>query len=252
MPLALELSLSLSAARSTGGGYLPQSLALFERMDTQPDETRKRAIDDFYRATADVLAPMRVLYIEGHDAQATRLNWLADEYNLTEVNSPVFTPGQGYVFNGSSSYLDTGLNPTTAPSPKFALNDAHMAVYAAGVLAAGRAGNTNSRIGWTTAPGIYTQSNNGTIPATPTLSSAGRLFSWDRTGSGGYERRLDAVPIDTQSLASTSLSNETFTLGKAAGAYGAGGIRASYFGSAMTAEQEAVVFEALQNYFLSA
>src|SRR5262249_48812132 len=62
-------------------------------------------------------------------AQAARLNWVADQYNLTAVNSPTFTTDRGYTGNGTTSNLDTGFNPTVAVGAKYALNNAALSLW---------------------------------------------------------------------------------------------------------------------------
>ena len=57
-------------------------------------------------------------------SQVALLNIVSSNYNLTAVSAPTFTAYQGFQGNGTSAYLDTNFNPTTATSAKFALNTA--------------------------------------------------------------------------------------------------------------------------------
>lgn len=111
--------------------YDPAATALFARMTVQPDNTRKGLINTLITSLKSngIWANLDALYVmAAHDAQAARLNWVQDLYNLTAVNSPTFTVDRGYAGDGSSSYLNTGLNPG-AGGLKFVTNSGHLSVY---------------------------------------------------------------------------------------------------------------------------
>jgi len=100
--------------------YQPESLAMFARMEVQPDETRKQLIDglikNFKNASLWELGAfwngMDAFWMfAAHDDQAALLNWIEDDHNCTEVNSPAFEVDKGYTGNGTSSYLNTNYNP---------------------------------------------------------------------------------------------------------------------------------------------
>lgn len=112
--------------------YEGESLSLFSAMTTQPNDTRKRAINKFIKRLKDngtwnLLDTLWVM--AAHDQQASRLNWKSPgTYTLTEVNSPTWTLDQGYTGNGSSMYLDTGFNPSSN-GVNFILNSGCLSVY---------------------------------------------------------------------------------------------------------------------------
>lgn len=110
--------------------YSAEAKALFARMSVEPAATRKGQIDTLIRRLkiAGLWTKFDILYLlAAHDAQAARLNWIADAHNLTAVSSPTFTEDRGYAGNGSTSYLDTGWAPSTGPN--FTLNSASLGVY---------------------------------------------------------------------------------------------------------------------------
>lgn len=112
-------------------GYEPEADALFARMTTAPDETRKGLINDLIIAlkAGGSWAKYDGLHvIAAHNAQAASLNWIEDAYPLTPVNSPTFTADRGYAGNGSTSYLEfTGYNPAAAP--KHVQNSCHIGAW---------------------------------------------------------------------------------------------------------------------------
>lgn len=112
--------------------YSAEAEALFARMSVQPDATRKGHADTLIAAlkSAGVWAKLDCLYLlAAHDAQAARLNWKGALYDLSLVATPTFTTDRGYQGNGTSSYLDSGFNPSTAPSPLYGLNSASLGVW---------------------------------------------------------------------------------------------------------------------------
>ena len=114
----LGLGLGLGLAPTSGGiRYRPEALALFERMSVEPTNARKAQINALFSSVASILPKLDSLYLTAaHDAQAARLNWVADQYNLSAVNSPTFVTDSGYTGNGTSSYLSTGMVTSTLNS----------------------------------------------------------------------------------------------------------------------------------------
>ena len=127
-PWSLPQNLTLAAPV-----YAEATLALFARMTVQPAGPIKLLMDTLVRAViaAGAWPKMDMFYvIAAHDAQAARLNWIADQYNLTAVNSPVFTAFRGYTGNGTSSYLNTSAAPAAlASTGKLRQNSAHICAW---------------------------------------------------------------------------------------------------------------------------
>lgn len=211
-----------------GGAYEAEATALFARFTTPPTSARKAIINTLIKALKDggVWSKLDALYLTAAaDAQAARRNWVQDAFNLTAVNSPTFTADRGYAGNGSSSYLRTGFNPTTAPSPKFAQNSAHVSLAdrtsraAASRVEMGaiNAGPTifmaqiATRFTGGTALARITGSVTG-IPAFASTESSGR-FVVSRTGATAMEAYRNAASIGTSANASASLLNLEIYLG---------------------------------------
>lgn len=99
---------------------------------TQPSNTVKLKVDTFFQAlkTASLYTKIDVMWWPGAPtSQAALLNMKNPAtFTLTEVSSPTFTANQGYAGNGTSSYLNTGWDPTNNGSA-YQENSAHMAYY---------------------------------------------------------------------------------------------------------------------------
>lgn len=61
------------------------------------------------------------------DSTTSLLNVAQNAFNLSVSGSPIFTPDSGYV--ASSGQLLTGFNPSTAVSPQYTQNSAHLSLW---------------------------------------------------------------------------------------------------------------------------
>lgn len=261
MALALGLALGLSFRRAPAAGYTftnAEAAALAARFTTPPTNARAAQIDTLVGGlkTAGVWSKLDAFYVTAAaEAQAARQNWIADQFNLSALNSPAFTIDRGYAGDGAASYLETSFNPTTAVSPKYTLNDAHLGVWTRNdtqVAASGVIGNGNSRIGSatgnSTAGGRPVNSGTAVLLTTPgfpghTVISRSNLALWE-----GYNNGID---VGGGVTASTAVSNETIQILKAQGAgFCAAGqqIAAAHFGSNLTASDDLALYNALQTY----
>lgn len=110
--------------------YQAESIALFARMTTEPDEARKQLIDGLITnlKTAGLWSGFDCFWIfAAHDEQAALLNWIEDNHNCIEVDDPAFEIDRGYT-GGPPTYLTTGFNPSTADG-NFSLNSSSIGVY---------------------------------------------------------------------------------------------------------------------------
>lgn len=256
--------------RATGGGvsYEAEAEALFARFTTPPTTERKGIINTLIKALKDggIWSKLDALYLTAAaDAQAARRNWVQDAYNLTAVNSPTFTADRGYAGNGSSSYLRTNFNPTTASSPKFAQNSAHVSLTdrtsraAASRVEMGaiNAGPTNfmtqiaTRFTGNQALARITGSVTG-IPTFSNTDSSGR-FVVTRTGATAMEAYRNAVSIGTSANASVALLNLEIFLGAlnnngSPSLYSTDQIAQATIGSALSSAEVAAMDAAIATY----
>src|SRR3569623_916049 len=114
----------------SGPTYSAEATALFARMSVQPDATRMGLSDACITSLMSngVWTKLECLWMPAaHDSQAGRLNWVSSGNTISAVGSPTFTTDRGYTTNGSTSYLDTNFNPSTASV--YALNGASVGCW---------------------------------------------------------------------------------------------------------------------------
>ncbi|WP_337187017.1 hypothetical protein [Phenylobacterium sp.] len=105
-------------AADPGGPENAEAAALFARFETDPGPERRALIDACIGAlkAAGVWAKLDAFYmLAAHDAQAARLNWIQDAFNLQPggAGTLTFTADLGCENGGTAAYLDTGFNDLT-------------------------------------------------------------------------------------------------------------------------------------------
>jgi hypothetical protein len=127
-------SVLLSPSSAAGVTYSSEAQQFFDRVD-DPGETRKGHYADMIDAlvVAGVWSKLDALYMLAAADEATALtNLVSADYEATKVNTPAFSADDGYTGSdgaGTSSYLNSNFNPSTAGSPKFTQNSAHIGVW---------------------------------------------------------------------------------------------------------------------------
>lgn len=248
--------------------YEPEATALFLRFTTPPTGARKIRINNLIRTlkSGGGWAKLDAFYVlAAANAQASGLNWIADAYNLTPVNSPTFTADRGYTGNGSSSYLNTGYNPTTAVGAKLALNSGHVAAWnLTSRSAAGTAliGSRNTAItSWieieprvnVSGDKFVHRVNSGGGTTTANTSSDG-YFVANRSGPSASQGFRNGVEVGSSTTSSLLIPNATIMLlarGTEAGfadALSSDQIAAASIGASLTADEVAVTYAALTAY----
>ena len=235
--------------------YLPEAQALFARMTTEPDATRKGLINTLIGSliTAGVWSKLDALYVmAAHDAQAARQNWIADAFNLTAVSSPAFTLDRGYQGDGSSSYLETGFNPTTATTPKFAQNSAHLSFWSrsSGQGNSVDIGNNNSVIACRLANDTFARRCNGVNSATGAELNGSGLFLHTRTGPAVGRAFVRGGSVLPDAISSTTPDNNSIRVLGRSGAvsFSARQAAAASIGGALTDAEALAYFNALNAY----
>jgi hypothetical protein len=254
MSVGLNLNLSLSMARGGTPGLDADASALIARMTTAPTTKHRNAINRLVISlkACGAWSLMDALYVmAAQDEQAANLNWVSTSYNLTATGTVSFTAYRGYTPNGSSTYLDTGFNPTTASSPKFTRNDAHMSGWhlTNNINGAGTSydiGNLNSRIIKLSTGGTSIRPNSGN-------ESVGTGFNshktWVRTAGNAWQFYKDGAQTHSDTDASAALSNDTLYIGRTDGSsFGVNQAAIVHFGSQLTAAQVASVYAACRAY----
>ncbi|WP_417310548.1 hypothetical protein [Devosia sp.] len=252
------IGLGVSLARNVrpGGGLPPQASALFARFSAAPDPARQQAIGALIEALVDggVWSKLDALYVlAAHDGQAALRNWVADQYNLSEVAAPDFLADRGYSGDGATSYLSCN---TAGGLDRFTRNDCHMGIWSlSNLLNAGSAsqecGNTNCTI-------VKSSGSGGTVVVRPnTASGIGSapsahfpgLIGWSRFDTSNWELFAHGLSVGARTDASAALEDTDFWVcGRADGNFGVNRIAACHFGAALNAMEWSVMHAALSSY----
>lgn len=242
-------------------GYEDETIALMARMDVQPVSARREAINDLVAAVKDagVWDKLDGLWLlAAHDDQAARRNWVADQFNLTAVNSPTFTEDQGFTGDGATSYLGSGLYSNTA-GIKYAQDDAYMAAFVLSTLANDNmldvglgAGYINSN---TFSAKYAVRANHNTsegvsIPYTGLPNHLG-YFSWSRSGPSSVYLAKDGTKLLDSTQVSGSIGSNQFTIGTNAAVPSNSSSRkigAVAIGSHLTEAEDTALYTAIHAY----
>ncbi len=124
------LARSQPRASSGGGAHAAAFLARTSGLDGTHITAYTNLINGL--DTDGLFSKLDVLHIYAtQDSTTALLNLVSTSYNGTANGSPTFTTDRGYtgVENSSTIYIDTGFNPSTAPSPQFTQNSAHVSAW---------------------------------------------------------------------------------------------------------------------------
>ena len=234
----------------------PHAAALIARMTVPPSDNRADLINRTIRQLKDahLFHKMDCLFVlAAHNAQAALLDWKGGTYTATETNSPTFTVDRGYTFNGSSSYLDTTYNPTSAAG-QYALNSSHIAAFnlTNSQDAGACVGTTNGGMGFIT-PRTATNTfvcrlNAGANDSVASVTNGTGHLLASRTSSTAFNAYRYGSSIGSFSRTSTSIPNGTFSIGRATTSYGAHQIAAAHWGAGLSADDAARVSKIISNY----
>ena len=257
----LGLGLSLSSARAGGGGasYSAEATALFARMSTQPDDTRKGLINTFIvgLTTASLWTKLDALYVfAAGDTQAALLNWKGATYNASVVGSPVFTADRGYA-SAAGAYIDSNMAQNVGGT-QYTQNAAVFGCYnnvagTDGQYLMGLVTNGSTRVIPKTALGGGNwRHNTGTTVVIPDATVVLRTGAWSivRENSTTQTIRQNGLQIHSGAANSTALIAENFVFLRASGADGSGRVATGIIG-ALTGAEEAT-YRGLELTFLTA
>jgi hypothetical protein len=241
--------------------YDPAALDLYTRFTSAPNEAYKRAISNRIRLLkeASIWPTIDVTYaLAAADSQAAARNWVADTKNLTATGSPTFTANKGFTGNGTSAYLDTGVNPG-AGGTKATQNSACISFWclslrnpdASITVGARNAGATsfmdmNPRLTGELILGRLNNAGGGLFNNTVTLGH----FTINRPNSTTIEIYRDGQLIGSSTVASTTPPNANLLIlarqvaGGAAESFSSDQIAMVTIGSALTSQQVAALYKA--------
>lgn len=262
--MRLGLGLDQLGGGVSGASYSAEAVALFARMSTQPDDTRKAAINTLILAlkAAGSWAKMDALYLcAAHEQPSAKLNWIADQYNITDpgTTAPTFTTDRGFTGDGSSDYLDTGFNPATAVSPKYVRDSNHMGVWVGTNVGATLQWDVGTARSYIDSLNTTNQvkANSSNIGSNVFAIAANSSIGWTavrRDNGANYQGFRDGAAPATVVVASTAGLSLPFyllatsTTGPVPQNYSTRRVQAFHYGSAMTDGEMAATYTALAAY----
>lgn len=244
---------------SKGGPiFLEETENLVARFSNAPTNERKILINTLIKSLKDggVWDKLDTLYVmAAADAQAAQRNWIADQYNLTPVSSPVFTADRGYQGDGVSSHITTNFNASTALSPKYVQNSASFGFWVRNEVAnnsmfdmGGGAMSLNARNAGAGAPrGLINDASTATWGAQPT--SIG-LHAMNRSGANARQNYYNGALNGSDTAASTGVPTGASALLTLAGPVNPSTRQqaAAFIGGSLTASEHNTLYQALKAY----
>lgn len=254
--LGVGLSIPAVAVRRRGLLILEQETKdLLDRMEVTPGPKRQALINTPIKALVEeeIWPKIDCLYpTAAHTAQAGRLNWIEDAYNLTPINSPTHIVDRGYQGDAATALLSTGFNPVTAGG-NFALNDAYIAVWSLTDIASNTRdiGNGFAFIVTrnNTSDITYTRLNDGSTGSFANDNSIG-YFSLSRDNGASYRCNRNGDLVATAKIASTTVGNFAFSLlgDSVVSSYSPRLLSLAVIGRALTVEEDAIVRSVFHDY----
>ena len=204
------------ATEEAAVSYSAAALAIFAAFTTPPTTARKGLINTCVNSltSAGVWAKLDALHmLAAADSQAAIVIGTTGSYNLTAINSPAFVADRGFTGNGSTSYLDSGFNPTIAGG-NFVRDSAcifgHCVtnVNVAGTMIGNSGGslllnprNTNA---------FFTRVNNTANNMTAASTDSIGFWSATRSGASASETFKNGVSVDTDTGASIAMQSSGY------------------------------------------
>jgi hypothetical protein len=258
------ISVSKALVRNTAVvvDYSAEADALFARMTTQPNATRKGHIDTCILALktgalsgSDIWAKLGGLWLmAAHEEDTAKLNWKGATYGITLTDAPTWAVDQGYTTDGSNDVVDLNLNPSTDATT--AQNSAHFMLrnHTNSQFATSIGGNYNGTSGQSLLVRSATDTaasriNSGS--SSPTISSvtdARGLWITNRSASNALQLYRDGAQLGTATTVSVAEISATLRLGVVNGIFTSARFSAASSGSSLTANEAADLSNAIAAY----
>lgn len=263
----LGIGLGLAqAARHKGGRLLPpEAQALAARMSTAPAPERLHLVSTLIGAlkAGAVWSKLDALYIlAAHDEQASRLNWVGGDHDLTAVNSPAFTADRGWQGDGTGQYLNSTFH-SLIEGAKFRSGSAHMGLWSLTSLrnASGSSYEVGYNSGINSKSFIARHSSVGDVVAYAAMRSGGSAnllmggsladhVAWSRLNTSQVQTYRAGLPsgAPTEAPEGGTISSAEFRVCAAGGSFGTNQIAVAHWGEALDDAQMLVLGDALRAY----
>lgn len=236
-----------------------ETAALIARMSVEPSQARVNAIDTLIVAlkTAGIWAKLDCLYVmAAHDQQAAKLNWIANQDNLAEVNAPAWTVDRGFTGDtAGDKWLSSTFSPGNAGA-KFVQNSCFLGAWMRTVAPT----NFDLAIGGALTPfcdlatcytdnafyGYLNQAGSGgTAGASP--QTAG-LYATSRTAAAVLRMFKDTTRLLDTTTTTTGLNTGTLEVCHGFGGASNNQMAIAAVGAGLTDAEVSSLYSALNNY----
>jgi hypothetical protein len=204
-------------------GFSAAARAVFGNMVTQPPLTMKMTMADFIDAeVADGNWPQDEYQFYSLDTQANSLQGWRGVANGTAVNAPTWNTLEGFLFNGSTQYVDTNFAPSV-DGINFVQNDGLLGCY---ILDNLEVGGTHALFGGRDSGALKrTQSfqsgqinasinsDGGLIHTGETIYADTSLYVVGRLDSANEKLYKNGVNIETDAVTSSGLTGSNIYVG---------------------------------------
>src|SRR6266487_4227320 len=156
-----------------------------------------------------------------NSAANARLNLVGDIYNATVAGSPTFTANSGYTgtLDSSTDNIDSNFNPSTASSPKYVRDSAHVSVWvetdlstdAVSIGCTAGSSDINITPRFNTDGKAYYRINEQSSAGVTTADSLG-FYLANRSGASTQQAYKNAVDQGMTGVASVAVPNATITV----------------------------------------
>lgn len=239
--------------------YDPAAHALFAAFSAPPNNARKTVISDLIIRLRYAELWLKIDYLQiyaAHDTNAALKNWKnPGTGDATLVNAPTFTADRGYTTDGSTNYVETNFNFSTATL--YTQNSAHWGFWSR------TSGQTTNPTGWMDGTdgtaiqprGSTDQSSHRINHAAATLGAStdgSGLFIASRSTSSNHVLSRNGVSIATGTATSVARNNASPSLGRStAVAFTPREWSMSCGGANLSATERVLIYNALNTYMLA-
>lgn len=252
------------ATRAQGGGYTTEAQALFARWASagaSPSTALARRSDALIRAlqVAGVWSKLDMLKLLDPHSTLTPglLDWKNAAYDGSLVGAGTFTQNAGWAGNGSTGYINTGFNPSTAGG-QYSRDSAYFGIWSntSSVQAGSVAGYYDGSKGVSVNPrasgdGLSIRINQSSVLASlgGTVIDGSGLFGAARSGASSDSARRNGVEIVAGTTASAAVANGSFRLGNFGTAtYSTLQFRAAIAGGYLSIVEEVALHSAIATF----
>lgn len=238
------------------GAVQAETTTLLAAMTVQPDLSRRYLIDDMILSLKNtgLWTPIDFLFVPAaHDEQAGRVNW-KNPATVGTNNGATFTANRGYTGNGTSAWIDTGLNWSTLGH--FLRDDCSVGLWAVttDLLNQAIGGVTASRVLITvgSTPAIGSKLNSSAAALTNNIVSCKGYSAITRSVGTDYNVYKDGAFLANNVAASAAIVSDTVALLRNVTAYSINSsfLGAVHGGGGLTAAQIANLYSIVSTYMV--